>query len=119
MTDVAVSVADYLKATALFAAVATPSAVAWGDRGVESEIISPLWDKAGAEAEGARQAAFLAGPLVEEVARVPGLRRDLMLKTVTISGDRLGYAAGATVFVIGFSELETNETELIVLRALS
>lgn len=121
MPDIVVSVADYLKNVALFTAAASPSGVAWtSDRAVETEIISPLRDKADADAEATREAAFLKGPLVEEVVRVSGARRDLMLKAVTIKGDRMGYGgAGATVYVIGFAELDNNETDLIVLRSLA
>lgn len=119
MADVLVSIADYLKNVALFTAAASPSGVAWADRAVESEIVSPLKLKADADPEATRQAAFLKGPLVEEVARVKGARRDLMLKTITLTGDQFGYGAGVTVFVIGFNELDGNETELVVIRSLA
>jgi hypothetical protein len=120
MADVIVSVADYLRNVALFTAAASPSGVAWNERAIESEIISPLKLKADADAEATRQAAFLAGPLVEDVVLVTGARRDLMLKPVTLTGDQLGLDAvgGVPAFVIGFQELE-GETSLTVVRSLA
>lgn len=121
MADVAVSVADYLKNAALFTAAPNPSGVAWGaTRAIESEIISPLRNKADADAEATRQALFLSGPLVEDVATVKGARRDLMLKTITLKGDQLGYGgAGKPAFVIGFAERDDGMTDLTVIRSLA
>ena len=118
--EVDLTVADYLKAPALFIGAASPSPVAWGARGIDSEIISPLYNPEGATNEAARQAAFLAGPLVEDTVVVDGARRDLMGKTVTIAGDRLGYTeAGKVAFVLGFTERADGQTELVVLRSLA
>ena len=119
MPDIAVTVADYLKNPALFTAANSPSGVAWGSRAIESEIISPYRDKADADAEAVRQAAFLKGPLVEEVVTVKGARRDLNLRAVTIRGDQLGYGAGQPAFVIGFAERNDGHTDLTVVRSLA
>lgn len=119
MPDVAVSLAEYLRNPALFTAAASPSPVAWAERGVESEIISPIYSKADADTEAALQAAFLAGPLVEDVVVVAGSRRDLMLRAVTISGDKLDYSAGVPAFVIGFNERGDGHTDLAVIRSLA
>lgn len=118
MPNVAVPVADYLKNVALFTA-ADASGVAWGERGLETEIISPLYNKADADAEAAREVAFLSGPLVEDVITVPDARRDLMHRTIEAVGDKLDYDAGVPVFVIGYAELDNGTTELIVLRSLA
>lgn len=115
---VSLSTAETLKATATFVSVDSPSGVAWADRGVESEIISPLYEEAAALVEAARQAGFLAGPLVEDVASVSGLRRDLMGKVITIKIAKLGYDAGLAALVIGYSELEAS-TELQIVRSLA
>ena len=118
MPDVAPFYSEYLGSTALFAN-ADATGVAWGERGVESETISPLALKADAEAEAARQLEFLSGPLVEDVVVVDGARRDLMLKTIAVTGSKLGYDAnGKAVFVIGYQELAAT-TELYVLRSLA
>lgn len=109
---------EYFKGEAYYLSVPSPHAVNWGDRGVDSEIISPLHTEAGALAEATRQAAFLAGPLVEDVAVVSGARRDLMGKTITVICDKLGYDAGVPVFVIGFAEKD-GYTELNILRSLA
>lgn len=120
MADVLVTVADYLKNVALFTAAANPGGVAWGAaRAIESEIISPLYEKADADAEAVRQAAFLAGPLVEDVVTVKGARRDLMLQPITIEGDMLGMAGGVAAFVIGFEERDNGQTDLVVIRSLA
>ena len=91
-------------------------AAAWADRAVESEILTPLATKAAAEAEGARQLAFLATPLAIDMHVVPGLRRDLLGKPITIEADGLGYEAGRDVFVIDFEEAP--EVEMTVIRVL-
>lgn len=117
--DVDLSIADYLKSVANFTAANSPSAVTWADRGIESEIISPLYDKVDADDEAVRQAAFLEGPLVEDLVIVDGARRDLMGKTITFEGNFLDYLGGLVGFVIGFSELETGMTELAIVRPLS
>lgn len=77
-----------------------------------------------------RQLAFLAGPLVEDVAVVDGLRADLLGQSITLKANpidgagadpvrQLGYELGRTVFVIGYQEHdELEQTTLIVLRKL-
>jgi hypothetical protein len=85
-----------------------------------SEIVSTLALKAGAEAEAARQLAFLKWPLAIDTHLVPGLRADLIGQPVAIRGDRLGYDAAPTVFVIGVAEQDgTDQTLLTVLRKLA
>ena len=113
--------AEWLKAAALYS-VAADSGVtsAFGALAVEQEIISPLALKTGADAENARQIAFLAGPLVADRLSVPGLRADLLGQCITLKSDRSGYTgAGKTCFVIGVDESDTVErTTLTVLRKL-
>lgn len=116
--NVPITVAEYLKSEALFAVAASPSAVVWGDRAVESETISPLYFADDAGDEAGRQAAFLKGPNGEDVVTVAGNRKDLFLKAVTIVCDKLGYAAGKVAFVIGFDERADGHTDLIVVAGI-
>ena len=85
----------------------------------ETEILSPFALKADAEAEAARQLAFLSGPLAIDTHLVPGLRSDLFGQAVTIASSRLGYGAGRPAFVIGVEEADAaDQTTLTVLVKL-
>lgn len=111
--------ADWLKAGALYVAVASPNAAAWAGKGVTTEIVSPYALKASATAEATKQAAFLAGPLVRDTVTVAGARKDLLAKPVTLKWDRLGYTAGGIVaFVVGAVEQANGTTVLNVVRSL-
>ena len=112
--------AIWLKDRALFSPTTDAGiAGAWGDDALETEIITPFASKADADAEGARQLAFMSGPLVIDTHVVPGLRADLYGTAQTIQADRLGYEAGVAVFVIGAEEAENaDQTTLTVVRAL-
>ena len=101
--------ADNATVLALYAAIAR-----------EVTAMSPLALKTGADAEAARQVAFLGGPLVIDTHLVPGARVDLIGQCVTIVADRLDYQAGVAVFVIGAAEADkTDQTVLTVLRKLT
>lgn len=108
----------YLKSPAKFTKATSGSAGLWGDRAVDSEIISPLATKAAADTEAARQIAFLAGPNVDDMVVVKGQRKDLMGKVITAKGNFLDYDAGVACLVIGYNENEAGYTELSVLRRL-
>jgi hypothetical protein len=91
----------------------------WGDRAVESEVITSIAVKADAVAEASAQAAFLKGPLVIDRHLVPGLRRDVLCKLLTLRIGRLGYDAGIRCFVVRVEEQQDVErTLLTVLRRL-
>jgi hypothetical protein len=113
--------ARWLKEGAHFAAANDAQVAAlFAELGRVTEIVSPLALKAGAEAEAARQIAFLGGVLVIDAHLVPGLRIDLLGQPVTMVVDRLGYDAGVTVFVLGVQEEEqTDQSVLTVLRKLT
>jgi hypothetical protein len=113
--------AAWLKSDALYSTgYASGVSATWGSRATSSTIVSPLAAKADADAESARQAAFLAGPLVRDTLVVPGQRSDLICRAVNAAGDRLGYEATPTVFVIGVDETQIEGcTMLIVLRKLA
>jgi hypothetical protein len=92
----------------------------WDALARSTDITSPLALKADAEAEAARQVAFLGGPLAIDEVLVPGSRADLWCKPVTIRIDRLGYEDGRTVFVFGVAESDdVDTTTLTVLRRLA
>lgn len=113
--------AAWLKTDARYAtATVAGASAAWGDKALDSKIISPLANQSDAVTEGAAQAAFLAGPLARDSVVVPGLRKDLLGRLVTITADRLGYEAGADVFVIGVRESDSSRmTTLTVLKRLT
>jgi len=112
--------AAWLKTTARnVGATIAGSTATWGDAAVDSTVVSPLAFKADAQAEATYQAQFLAGPLARDTAVVPGLRRDLIGRPVTLFGDRLGYEDGAVVFVVGATEAErARTTTLTVIKRL-
>lgn len=114
-------IARWLKEGVIFASAEDAAIVAsWAGLARSSDTFSPFATKAGAEAEAARQLAFLKGPLVLDEHLVAGSRFDLIGCPVTITGDWLGYAAGAVVFVVGAAEVEdVDETRLTVVRRLS
>lgn len=92
----------------------------WGTRAQTTERLSPLALKADADAEATRQIAFLGGPLVEDEHLVLGAWSDKLGQVVTITGDRLGYAAGVDCFVIGVQDDRAAGTSrLSVLRRLA
>jgi hypothetical protein len=110
----------WLKTSARYVgATIAGAAASWGDKAVDSAVISPLAYKADAQAEATAQAQFLAGPIAQDSIVVKGIRKDLIGKLISVGGDRLGYEAGAAVFVIGAAESETaRTTTLTVLKRL-
>lgn len=108
-----------LKAANLTVALATPDAARWAAQGVSASALSPFADPAGAAAEAARRAAFLAGPLVRDRAVVQGEQRALIGRCIRLAGTDLGYSAGELVFVVGVAEQDNGTTVLTVLRRLT
>lgn len=113
-------VAAWLKSDARnVGATVAGAAAAWGDRALDSRVVSPLALKADAQALATAQAQFLAGPLARDRVVVKGARKDLVGRLVTLVGDRLGYDVGPSVFVIGAQEADQGgTTELTVLKRL-
>lgn len=111
---------DWLRSAGLYTSAEDSAIVArWGDRAIESEIMTPLALKTGADAEAARQLALFSGPLVIDDHIVPGLRRDLHMQVVTLTIDALGYDGGQPCFVLRTDESESvAQTTLTVLRRL-
>lgn len=111
--------ADWLKKGALFLTAAPGIAGAWPDRGKATEITTPFVTRAAALAEADRQLDFLAGPNVKDKVLVMGARKDLIGRSIIAQGDRLGYEANPTVFVLGVEELDNGTTVLTVVRGLA
>lgn len=117
-TSVDGQLAAWLKSPALYA-VSAAGGVAWAERGVDAEFIGPYDSRTDTILEAARSLAILTGPNVKDNAVIPGRRRDLLFKCVTLVNSRLGYSgAGKKVFVIGVKENDNNTTTLTVLRSL-
>jgi hypothetical protein len=84
--------AAWLKSQSLGALVVPASGVAWGaSRAVALEYTSPIDAVADANTEAARTIALLAGPNVKDNVTIPGRRRDLLFKCVSIVSANLGY----------------------------
>lgn len=119
MAGVDAGYAAYLRGPARYVTTTLPDQVTrFGDKVQASTIISPIAEKAPAQAEATRQAQFLAGPIAQDFHIVKGQRRDLIARSITVIGDRLGYEAGVNVFVIGAAELDDGTTRLTVLKRL-
>lgn len=112
-------IAAWLKEGSLIS-VASDTAVATAfPDAIQSEIISPLALSGAADNEAGRQLAFLKGPLAIDTVNVAGLLIDRIGTTVKITANRLGYAAGLLVYVLGAEEdREAERTTLTVLRRL-
>lgn len=116
---IASDLAAWLKADALYAKATGSAAAAFGDTSEDSTVITPLALAADGQAEANRQAILLRGPMTTDAVTVKGYRSDLIGKTITINGDRLGYEAGAVAFVIATQENDgRGTTTLTVVRSL-
>lgn len=91
----------------------------WGETAETSERVTTLAVKADAEAEAARQLAFLGGPLVEDEHLLIGQWGKYLGQVITLSIDKFGYDAGIDVFVIGAEDDRATGTSRVrVLRRL-
>lgn len=100
--------------------VSDPVGAAWGDLAVTGEIGTPILNKADAVAEAGRQHNFLLNPMVIETVEVPGLRIDLVGKSMIFYADGGGYAGGQRVFILSAEEqAEVQATTLTILRRLA
>lgn len=122
MSLVETSFADWLKTDALKALATGVGLDAWGDVTVKSNVTSCVSGAAAgdANAEAARQLAFLGSARVIETLRVPGRRLDLIGKCVALVASSPGYEAGPVVFVLGAEEVDGDDgTKLKVIRRLT
>lgn len=96
--------AQWLQADADFATTVNAALVAaWGETATKSERITGIARAVDAQAEAARQLAFLdQGPFgVDEHQLVGGDWEKRLGQVVRLKVDRLGYDDGLDVFVIG------------------
>lgn len=95
--------AQWLQGYPLWASrVHDSSAALWGARGITTERATGIATRADAEAESDRQLNFFSrGPFGVDEHQLQGTdwQRDIG-RIITITGDQLGYGAGADVFVL-------------------
>lgn len=119
MSLVPSTVAEWLTGRAIYAQAEDAALRAsWGDVAIESEVLSPIAAAADADLEAARQLAFLAQPLAEEVIEVEGELVGLLGTCQRIACDRAGYADAPAVLIIGAEEQDCGTTRLTVLRPM-
>lgn len=120
MTVVDPVYAQYLMSQTLWAVASDDAAATrWGATAAIKERRTTIATKADAEAEAARQLAFMAGPLVMDEHVLLGQWVRYRGQVVTITGNKLGYDAGAEVFVLGAQDaLATGTSVVTVLRRL-
>jgi len=91
----------------------------WGVSGITAERITTIALQADAQAEAARQLAFMGGPLVQDEHVLVGQWAAKLGQVITITGTKLGYEAGLDVFVIGVNDDRAKGTSTVtVLRRL-
>lgn len=110
---------QYLKSPARYVGATITEAAAWGSLAADSAILSPLADKAAAQAEATAQAQFLAGPLARDRIVVAGLLADEVGRFARVYHPDMGYDGGSVVLILGAQEDEAgNKTTLTVLKRL-
>lgn len=120
MTTVDPVYAQWLMADTMWA-VSTDAARAtrWGSDALTTSRQTTIATKADALAEGARQIAFLGGPLAIEEHVLPGEWASSLGTVVTLTIGQIGYDAGIDVFVIGVEDsLSQGTSTLTVIRRL-
>jgi len=91
----------------------------WGKTGMAKERQTTIATREDAEAEAARQLAFMGGPLVIDSHLLRGRWAAFRGQVITITGKRLGYDAGVNVFVLGAEDaLASGTSRVTVLRRL-
>lgn len=113
--------AQWLMADSLWSlAEDAASAARWGDSGLTKERRTTIAMKADAEAEAARQLAFIgAGPMVIDQHLLIGRWEQFRGQVITITGTQLDYDAGVDVFVLGVEDAwATGTSRVTVLRRL-
>lgn len=111
--------AAWLRAEQLLVTLDSPVAARWQEIGATAEAPSPFATSAGALAEAQRRLAW-AGPIAIDTAVVPGERRALIGRCITLQSSDLGYAAeGEAVLVIAVAEQDNNTSVLTLIRRLT
>lgn len=112
--------AQWLLAESLWALTTDEaSATRWGDSALTKERQTTIATKEDAEAEAARQLAFMGGPMAIESHLLLGRWEPVRGQVITITGDRLGYDGGIDVFLLGAEDaLGAGTSRVTVLRRL-
>jgi len=111
MATVDQGLAAWLKSEGLYVTAEDAALVAqWGERAAASEYMSPLALRSAALDEASRQLDFLSGPLAKDEHTIAGLWSSLVGQVIGLQGDRYGYEATPTVFVLRAAESETSDT---------
>lgn len=113
-------VAQWLQDEGLWSLVEdAPAIVRWAVGAITSERMTSIAFKVDADAEAARQLAFMIGPLVIDEHIMLGEWRRYRGQVITITGDKLGYGGGVNVFVLAVQDnLGTGLSTVTVLRRL-
>lgn len=91
----------------------------WGDKALTTSRMTTIASKAAAEAEAARQLAFLGPVAAIDEHLLLGEWAALRGQVITITGGLLGYDVGVSVFVLGAEDDRTAGTSRVtVLRRL-
>lgn len=91
----------------------------WGDKALTTSRMTTIAAKADAEAEGARQLAFLGPVAAIDEHLLVGRWKHLRGQVITLTIDRLGYEAGAQVFLLGAEDDDaTGLSRVTVLKRL-
>lgn len=92
---------------------------AWAETGLTTQRMTTLATKAEAEAEAARQLAFLGPVAAIDEHLLTGEWRDRRGQTITLTIDRLGYEFGPAVLVLGAQDdLASGTSRVTVLKRL-
>lgn len=91
----------------------------WGDKALSTSRMSTIATRADADAEGARQLAFMGPVAAIDEHILKGAWRQRRGQVVTLTGNKLGYDASVNVFVLGAEDdLSTGLSRVSVLRRL-
>lgn len=122
MTSVDPVFAQWLMADCLWAlATDDTAATRWGDTALTKERQTTIATKADAEAEAARQLAFMGGggPMAVDQHLLLGQWESCRGQVITLTGDQLDYDDGVDVFVLGVEDMRaTGTSRVTVLRRL-
>ncbi|MFC3442542.1 hypothetical protein ACFOKF_15310 [Sphingobium rhizovicinum] len=122
MTTVDPVYAQWLMADCLWSLASDNAAIArWGDSALTKERQTTIATRADAEAEAARQLAFMGGggPMAVDQHLLLGRWEPYRGQVITITGNKLGYDAGVDVFVLGAEDAWSAGTSRVtVLRRL-
>lgn len=122
MTMVDPVYAQWLMADCLWSlATDAVGAARWGDSALSKERQTTIATRADAEAEAARQLAFMGagGPMAIDQHLLTGRWEPYRGQVITLTGNHLDYDEGVNVFVLGVEDaLAAGTSRVTVLRRL-